>query len=121
MKIGKGQQYNVTFPQTLRLTHAVLDLGSLGGQRVYFDSYIEVHAVIDGVDHVLANLGGYGGASEGASPEMQVKLDLKFPPGKVVTFYARPYIIPYLFNVLIGGTRLSDSPVAVQINRYFDN
>ena len=120
MKLEKGQQYTVTFPKTLHMTHAVLSLESIGSTYVYFDCFLEVRAIVDGQDHILCVLGGYGGAREGCAPEMQRKLDLKFAQGKPVQLYTKVQAVPYLFNLTIGGTRLRDAPVAVQITGYFE-
>ena len=118
IRLKKDQPYTVTFPRQIHLSSAMLCLDSLGSNRC-FDCLVEVHVVENGTDHLIGVLAGIG--HNQANPILQCNINIKLDPSRPVNFYVKTARIPYNNGaVVIFGTKLSRTPLVVQIVGYFD-
>ena len=109
----------MTFPRQIHLSSAMLCLDSLG-PRCFFDCLVEVHVVENGMDHLIGVLAGLGNYK--VNPTLQCNINIKLDPSQPVNFYVRTATIPYdsAARLVIFGTKLSTTSLAVQIVGYFD-
>ncbi len=119
IRLIKDQPCTVTFPRQIHLSSAMLCLDSLGSNR-YFDCLVEVHVVENGTDHLIGVLAGIG--NNQVNPILQCNINIKLDPSRPVNFYVKTAPMPYNNHgaVVIFGTKLSKTPLAVQIVGYFD-
>ena len=115
IKLEKDLHYTITAPKSLHLSNAVLCIEGIG--RRNFDCYIEVHLVLDKVDHVIGIVGGSN--LKGETPIMQASLNLRLQPSVPAVLYTKKVDLPSTFGVAQAGNSLKTAPFKIQVTGYF--